>query len=156
MAQVGSDLGGRLDGVVAELFRADPGPVLVLGTDVPLLTREHVDAGFEALAGGADLALGPDRGGGYYAVGLARPLPGIFDVTMSTTSVLRETERAAARRGARSVRLAPLADVDLPADLVRLAGELRDPGARARVPRTARVLRELGVGSDRDEQGASS
>lgn len=62
------DLGQRM----ARAFRAmPPGPVLIVGADIPALAACHVAEGFRLL-GRHDAVLGPTPDGGYWMVGLKR------------------------------------------------------------------------------------
>lgn len=62
------DLGARMDRAMRLL---PPGPVVIVGTDVPGLRRRHVEAAFAAL-GHYDAVFGPASDGGYWLVGLRR------------------------------------------------------------------------------------
>jgi rSAM/selenodomain-associated transferase 1 len=84
------DLGKRIARVMAAM---PPGPVVVVGSDVPDLDIGHVAPAFHAL-GRADAVFGPAPDGGYWLVGLKRrrPLPGLFDaVRWSTEHALCDT-----------------------------------------------------------------
>lgn len=110
------DLGDRM----AQVFRTLPGPVLIVGADIPGLTRAHVAAGFRAL-GTHDAVLGPTFDGGYWGIGLRRtdPLPpALFAaVRWSSEHALADTLATLAER---RVGLLPrLHDVDTAADLAR-------------------------------------
>ena len=62
------DLGDRMD---RAMRRLPPGPVVIVGTDIPGLSRRHVEAAFAAL-GRHDAVFGPASDGGYWLVGLRR------------------------------------------------------------------------------------
>jgi rSAM/selenodomain-associated transferase 1 len=62
------DLGERMQRIMA---RAAPGPVVIVGTDIPSLTAAHIARAF-ALLGAHDAVLGPATDGGYWLVGLRR------------------------------------------------------------------------------------
>lgn len=86
-----------------------------------------------------EVVLAPCADGGYWAVGLARPAPMIFDVPMSTASVVRATIESA-RAAGRSVRLLPDSlDLDLVSDLERAARS----GVLGNAPRTAAAWAEI-------------
>lgn len=125
-AQLGLDLGQRLARFVADAFAArEARSLVVIGSDQPTvpLTRLHEAHGL--LEDGADCVLGPDPGGGYYLIGLARSVPELFSgVRMSSAGMCAATEALARARGLRVARLAEHADVDTPADLERLCAEL--------------------------------
>lgn len=118
LAQGTGTLGDRM----ARVFLACPGPTLIVGADIPGLTRAHVAAGFAAL-GSHDAVLGPAPDGGYWAIGLkrTRPLPPrLFDGVRWSTPHAR-TDTIATLAGLRIALLAPLHDVDTAADLARVS-----------------------------------
>lgn len=144
LEQRGADLGERLAGVVELAFAEGFGPVLLVGADSPTLPPDFIVAALEGLAGGrADVALGATSDGGYYAVGLRAPAPGLFDsVEWSTPRAYAQTARNAARLGLRLLELPLWYDVDTPGDLLRLRAELDgDEVARRRAPSTCEWLR---------------
>lgn len=51
-----------------------PGPVCIIGGDIPGITRAHLARAFDAL-GRADAVFGPATDGGYWLVGLRRTRP---------------------------------------------------------------------------------
>ena len=116
LAQGSGDLGDRM----ARVFGALPGPVLIVGADIPGITRGHVAAGFRAL-GAHDAVIGPAPDGGYWAIGLKqrRALPrGLFaGVRWSSEHAFRDT--LVTLSGLRTAFLPELADVDCAADLGR-------------------------------------
>ncbi len=128
--QAGKTLSERMIAAFAELFAAGYGAVAMRNSDSPTLPAEVVSEALAALERGADLVLGPDRGGGYYLVGLREPRPELFrGFAMSTTSVLEETLRRAASAKLRAHTLRAWLDVDTGDDLELLRREL-DPAAR--------------------------
>ena len=64
------DLGQRM---VRALRRAGSRPAVVIGSDVPDITRAHIHAAFAAL-GRRPYVLGPARDGGYWLIGAKHPL----------------------------------------------------------------------------------
>jgi len=109
--------------------------MVLRGTDSPTLPRERVREAFDALDS-ADLVLCPDRDGGYNLIGLRKPTDVLFDLEMSTESVLDTTLRRAQEFGMSVTLLEPHHDVDTAADLHLLASEA-DP---ERTPQTCRWL----------------
>lgn len=137
--QTGGDLGARLEAAVLAAFEEGARRVVVIGTDCPELSDEHLLAAFQGLEN-AEVAIGPALDGGYYLIGLRRDVPGIFrDVDWSTERVLEQTLARCRVARCRVHRLVPLADVDHPEDLLilrRLPG-----GVDAELPeRTRGVL----------------
>jgi hypothetical protein len=114
--QGGGDLGARMQ----RLFdRAPPGPVIIIGTDVPLIQRGHIGAAFRLL-GRHDAVLGPAEDGGYWLVGLRRRssvLRPFHGVRWSTPYALGDTLHNL--RGRSVAHIATLFDVDTSADLAR-------------------------------------
>ncbi len=116
--QGGGDLGARM----ARQLASHPGPVLIIGADIPGITRAHIAKAF-AVLGRKDFVLGPAGDGGYWAIGarnLGRPLPKtLFSNTRwSTQYALADT---LAILGSASHGLcATLDDVDTLDDLRRL------------------------------------
>ncbi|MBU1358460.1 MAG: TIGR04282 family arsenosugar biosynthesis glycosyltransferase [Gammaproteobacteria bacterium] len=126
------DLGERIDR--ASRCSAAPGPVLIAGTDCPALRPSHLREAAAALHRGVDAVFIPAEDGGYVLVGLRQPQPALFaDMTWSTDRVMADTRTRARSLGLRTHELAPLWDVDVPADLDRLAAlapDARSPAAR--------------------------
>jgi rSAM/selenodomain-associated transferase 1 len=116
VAQGNGDLGDRM----ARVFRRFPGPVLIIGADIPGITRAHVAAGFAAL-GSHEAAIGPAHDGGYWGIGLkpGRRPPALFQgVRWSSEHALADT---LATLPASTAFLPTLHDVDTKADLARLS-----------------------------------
>jgi len=128
-AQRGEGLGERLAELVAAELAAGAPSVVAIGSDQPLVPLERLERAHAALAGGAELVLGPDRGGGYYLIGVREPHGELFTgVTMSSEATYAETLRLARARGLDVVELEPDIDVDVEADLERLSDELARRG----------------------------
>ena len=136
--QRGPDLGARMEHAFEDAAALHAGPLLLRGSDSPLLGEETFAAAVAALAG-ADLALSPDQDGGYNLVALRRPARGLFEHAMSTATVLADTLANAARLGLRAALLEPGFDVDTAADLAELARARREGRAGA-CPRSLAFL----------------
>lgn len=107
------DLGERLDRAAAQP------PVILLGADVPDLQVRHLEAAALALET-HPAVIGPAEDGGYYLLGLARPMPFLFDaMPWGSDRVLAETMRRLERHDVPYVLLETLADLDRPEDLTR-------------------------------------
>jgi len=123
--QTGADLAERLRNVFDLAFDRGYAQVMALDGDTPTLPAGHLRQGFRRLDEPAvDVVLGPCEDGGYYAIGMKRPHPTLFDVTMSTPRVVEDTLARADVAGLRVALLPTWYDVDTPADLARLAAEL--------------------------------
>jgi uncharacterized protein len=76
--QNGDGIAGRLADAAARVFARGDAPLLIAWPDLPLLRREHAAAALEDLSAGCDVVLGPAINGGFYLIGLARPVPKLF------------------------------------------------------------------------------
>jgi rSAM/selenodomain-associated transferase 1 len=116
--QPDADLGMRM------LAAMQDGPVLVIGTDCPALTPDHLRACAEALRNGIDAVVMPTADGGYALIGTRRPIPALFTgMTWSTATVMAETRRRLTQLGLSWREPACLWDVDVPEDLERLRAD---------------------------------
>jgi rSAM/selenodomain-associated transferase 1 len=140
VAQRGGDLAARMEWAVAEAAAGGAAPILLRGSDSPALDGAAIAEASAALDA-HDLALCPDRDGGYGLVALRRPAPGLFAHPMSTRTVLDDTLLRATQQGLRVHLLRPRFDVDTVEDLRWLA-ELRGSSAVERCARTCAWLDE--------------
>jgi glycosyltransferase A (GT-A) superfamily protein (DUF2064 family) len=76
--QVGEGIAGRFRHAVGRVFEDQSGPVLIAWPDLATLAPAHGEMALADLAAGADVVLGPVFDGGFYLLGLARPLPQLF------------------------------------------------------------------------------
>lgn len=114
--QSGGDLGRRMAAALDECL-AEADAACLVGTDIPGIDEETAEAAFRALSE-HDVVLGPATDGGYYLVGLSRPLPELFEnVPWSTGLVLSETLARAGRIGVGVALLDTRTDVDTLADV---------------------------------------
>lgn len=108
IGQGNGDLGMRLQRV---MDRLPPGPVVIVGTDIPEIRPHDIAEAFRLL-GGRSAVLGPGADGGYWLVGLRRTprIPAIFkDVRWSSQHTLADTH---ANTGRDTAFTAQLEDVD--------------------------------------------
>jgi rSAM/selenodomain-associated transferase 1 len=138
IAQRGPDLGARMSFAVSEAAAGGFDPILIRGSDSPAVTTAALREAVENLTR-ADLVVSPDRDGGYNLVGLHRPVSGLFSHTMSVSSSLDQMLARAARRGLRTLCLAPGFDLDTVGDLAWLAAA-RARGDTLPCPRTLEFL----------------
>jgi uncharacterized protein len=111
------DLGARMLAAIA----AANGPSLVIGTDCPVLTCEHLHGAADVLRGGADAVVIPAEDGGYALIGMRAPTPALFSaMRWSTSEVMDETRRRLRALGLSWQEPVTLWDVDVPVDLERL------------------------------------
>ncbi len=138
IAQRGADLSARMCAAAAEGFAAGASKVVLRGSDNPVLGREQISQILEHLDA-VDVVISPDLDGGYGAIGLCKPAPGLFAHAMSTTSVLSDTLANAAAMGLTSRTLDACFDLDTPSDLQRLL-EQRAGATGRRAARTIAYL----------------
>ncbi len=116
LAQGGGDLGARMGRVLRWL---PPGPVVIVGSDIPGIDPPRIAAAFRALAP-ADFVLGPADDGGYWLIG-ARRRPALrlpfAGVRWGGANALADTR---ANMVGDVVLLDELQDVDTAADLARV------------------------------------
>lgn len=120
IGQGGGDLGARLQRPMRML---PPGPVCIVGTDIPAIQPWHVRRAFKML-GQCDAAFGPAEDGGFWLVGMRRR-PSVIapyaNVRWSAPETLADVLR---NLGGRVVGFTDrLHDVDEPADLAADRGQ---------------------------------
>src|SRR6266404_1297861 len=142
VAQKGEGLAAGLTSVFAHFATAGGQRVVAFNSDSPHLPASVLGSAFETLTG-HDVVVGPTHDGGYYLVGAKAAHPALFDGDGMGTKSALEALLARARGLQLSVGFTdPFYDIDVEADLTRLAAELRLAPARA--PRTAAWLKQWG------------
>jgi rSAM/selenodomain-associated transferase 2/rSAM/selenodomain-associated transferase 1 len=117
-AQGEGDLGERMARAFEVSFREGSSATIIIGTDCPGLTADLLSAAFDRLSGNP-VVFGPAADGGYYLIGMTRPIPELFrGIAWGTETVLADSLRILARAGLDPVLLDRLADIDRPEDLV--------------------------------------
>ncbi|MEM6376428.1 MAG: TIGR04282 family arsenosugar biosynthesis glycosyltransferase [Pseudomonadota bacterium] len=112
------DLGARMRRVMRDL---PPGPVCIIGGDIPDVSRAHVARAFAAL-GNHEAVFGPAPDGGYWLVGMkrvARPPAGSFaGVRWSSPYALADSMATIGKH--RIAMIETLQDVDTLEDLCQM------------------------------------
>lgn len=117
IAQGGGDLGDRMDRVMRTV---PPGPVVIIGTDIPDIEPRHIADAYARL-GDHQAVFGPADDGGYWLIGLRRRpyTPRLAGpVRWSTEHALADTRRLLGA-GVTTAMLETLTDVDDGAGLAR-------------------------------------
>ena len=113
------DLGMRMGRILRSFA---PGPVVIVGGDIPGITARHINRAFRAL-GSHDAVFGPATDGGYWLIGMKRTTPPprtLFrNVRWSSPTALADT--IVSLPGARIALIDTLRDVDTAADLHALS-----------------------------------
>jgi rSAM/selenodomain-associated transferase 1 len=117
--QADGDLGARM---LAAITAANT-CVLLIGSDCPALTLEHLRTAADVLRDRAPAVVIPAEDGGYALIGVRTPDPALFsDMPWSTPLVMNETRRRLRTLGLTWHEPVTLWDVDLPQDLERMRG----------------------------------
>ena len=109
-------LGARM---AAAMAARSPGPVVIVGSDIPDIRARHVAEAFKAL-GRHDAVIGPAADGGYWLIGMRRRpvfLPPFQDVRWGTAYARADTVANLHKQGQSVAFLEELNDVDTAADL---------------------------------------
>lgn len=115
--QEGKDLGQRICHGLQHLFKQGYGPIVILGSDTPLL-KEDLLIAFQKLDQAA-LVIGPTLDGGYYLLGLHEYTPLLFtDIPWSTSDVLQQTCKKAEQLQMAVLLLDSKRDIDYFNDLI--------------------------------------
>jgi rSAM/selenodomain-associated transferase 1 len=150
LLQLGDDLGSRMSQAMEEVFALGHSPVILTGTDLPSLPRQHLKQALDLLHT-HDVVLGPTMDGGYYLIGLRRPVHDLFrDIAWSTPTVLEDTQKKAASQGFSVTLLPECRDLDDLAALktfIALAGKDKNLSKRtsSALQLIATRLQERGV-----------
>jgi uncharacterized protein len=116
--QPDGDLGARM---LAAIIAAR-GPALVIGTDCPALTPDHLRTAAAALREGMDVVITPAEDGGYVLIGMSQAHPALFsDISWGESTVMVQTRQRLRAQNLAWHELATLWDLDRPEDLPRLA-----------------------------------
>ena len=117
VGQGSGDLGARMGRLARSM---PPGPVCIIGSDIPDVNLSHIATAFRTLES-SDVVVGPAEDGGYWLIGFKRTRalpPTLFDgVRWSTEHALSDT--LSTLQGVRVGRVSELSDVDTGADLRR-------------------------------------
>ncbi len=110
------DLGARMGAAFLKAFRNGCRKVVLVGTDIPDLKQVHLQEAFEGLRDN-DVVVGPSTDGGYWLIGMNRPLDVFRGIEWGSGGVLHQTLRTVKSRGLKCRLLDPLRDIDTVEDL---------------------------------------
>jgi len=117
--QVGADLGARMLHCL-QTMRKEHQRILLIGTDCPAFTREHLLRAANALTASCFWVFTPAEDGGYVLVGSSTPSPTPFaDISWSTSEVMAQARAALSLEKVQWTETETLWDVDVAADVVR-------------------------------------
>ena len=116
------DLGDRLAHAFQDAWDGCQLPMLLIGMDTPQVSPTLLANAAEQLLSGQDGVLGLARDGGWWALGLHRPVPGCFDqVPMSVATTGRDQRTRLSQLGVQVSDLPMLRDVDQFPDIAVVA-----------------------------------
>jgi len=110
------NLGDKMLLAFEEAFQQGCARVVLIGSDIPELTRDHLEKTFDAL-NAHDLVLGPSNDGGYWLVGMKSSIDIFQGVDWGTNAVLDQTIKTAKGMGLKTFLLDLLTDIDTFDDL---------------------------------------
>ena len=146
LPQRGDKFGERLFFAVEDLFKCGFESVCLIDSDSPTVPAENFAEAVELLSMTGDrVILGPSDDGGYYLIGVKKPLRHLFEqIDWSTERVLNQTMQRATEIGL-EVKLLPAGyDVDDDSSLRRLCNELLgEPRDDSAAPNTHKFLAHL-------------
>jgi rSAM/selenodomain-associated transferase 1 len=117
--QAEGDLGQKMFGAMNTCFQKGYRYVVLIGVDIPDITDSTVTKAFEYLRN-SDIVFGPAADGGYYLVGLTRPITEVFDaIPWSTGEVLSQSIEKAKTLGFSVAMTEILQDIDTIDDVKR-------------------------------------
>lgn len=126
--QEGADLGEKMLHAIESVLKQGYESCILTGSDLPLMTKEHLESGFTALEN-AEITLGPTSDGGYYLVGMKQPYPEIFRNQQYGCSTVWENTLTAVKNAGYSFAPAlSCDDVDTPDDLKQLWNLIKNNG----------------------------
>jgi hypothetical protein len=140
--QATGDLGIRMLRAIQRAFEKGAQRVVLIGSDCPGITAEILQKAFAALEQ-TEAVLGPSRDGGYYLVGLRRPVPELFsDTSWGAKTVFRASMNILQTLGLSTAIVDELRDVDNVDDLhlcsqigdCRMERQERRPGISVIIP----------------------
>lgn len=117
LPQKGKDLGEKMYRAIKKVLNLGYESVILTGSDLPMMTLNHLESGFAALES-HDIAIGPTSDGGYYLIGMKAPSRDVFRVEGYGGANVLENTLTAAKDSGLTVGLAlDCDDVDTPEDL---------------------------------------
>ncbi len=115
--QNGNDLGEKMNNAFAEGFKSGYERICIIGTDCFELIEDVVKQAFDQLHTN-DAVIGPAKDGGYYLLGMKKPMPELFkNKTWSSDTVATDTIQNFKDLSISYAQLEVLTDVDEEKDL---------------------------------------
>jgi len=122
--QKGDNLGERMQEAFRQGFREGFGRILIIGSDCPALSDQHLLSAYEELECN-DVVLGPSQDGGYYLLGMNHYIPELFiNKSWSRDSLYGETIKTLDQLDKSRGELEELNDIDTLDDLNKSSFEI--------------------------------
>lgn len=117
--QSGGDLGIRMYHAFEYIFSKGYQKAVLIGVDIPEISEDIVTNAF-CLLSNEDIVFGPALDGGYYLIGMKKPIRIVFqDIEWSTDKTLRQSIAIAESHGYTVACTNTLSDLDTPEDVKR-------------------------------------
>lgn len=117
--QKGDDLGSKMQNAFQDGFENGYENIIIIGSDLPNISKEIIETGFEKLKD-HDLVFGPADDGGYYLLGMSQMVKSVFEnKPWSQSSLLELTLRELKEQKKSILLLKTLNDIDTYEDLIQ-------------------------------------
>ncbi len=145
--QRGKDTGERMRNAFQDVFEKGYERAVLIGTDIPTLPLRYINEAFELLDS-REIVVGVNADGGYYLIGMQKPVKNVFEgIDWGTDRVLEQTFSRIEQKRLKLACLDVWYDVDTPEDLKFLKVHLKylkENGEK--IPeRTCRFLERLRI-----------
>jgi rSAM/selenodomain-associated transferase 1 len=152
IAQRSGPFADRLEAAMMDAWTEVPLPIVLVGMDTPQMNAGHIESAAQSLLGrDTDAVLGHAEDGGFWIIGVRRPVAGLFaGVPMSTSEAGTAQLARLTVLQLRCARLPRLRDVDLFTDALAVARDAPDTRFAAALdaclvnPLTTRALESVG------------
>ena len=116
--QRGNTLGEKMANAFEEVFAKDYSKALIIGSDVPEISREVIIESFNQLES-CDIVIAPSDDGGYSLLGMNKPNTFLFkNIEWSTNTVLSVTEKIIKNKSLKLTTIETLNDIDTFSELI--------------------------------------
>ena len=121
-AQKGADLGERMHDAFGQVWRLNPRPTLLLGSDTASLSLENLLRAKRCLFE-KDAVIGPSEDGGYWCIGFSKPpTPALFKgIAWSSNAVFEKQVKNFHEENYTYAELDTLGDVDEEEDIAKMS-----------------------------------
>ena len=123
--QQGESLGDRMYDAIRDVLNRGYDQAVLVGTDIPTLSAEIINSAFEQIDDN-QITMGPTSDGGYYLIGMNKPVKEVFNLEkFSDSSVWESTAAAAEKAGYKVAKIVEQSDIDEPEDIADFRNKIR-------------------------------